>query len=201
MSTRLFHLNRSLLSLLAGVLLLAAPVAPVRAAEQLEVKLDGLALPIDLSELEAWSRNPSESEGDLATWLTLVEPRSRAQLLRLLRAPLVRDRSLTQQLLASWAGQRLLDELGALVRIDSGNAGPVVYQVLTRLLQRQSQVTTIELLRALPSQRITVDVDGVLQLASQWQRQLQQQQRAIQALRRLPLRQLSELPEIGRAHV
>ena len=53
----------SLLVLLPGAAL------PSRAAQQLVVRFDGLELPIDLQELEAWSRNPRTRRGSLAPWL------------------------------------------------------------------------------------------------------------------------------------
>ena len=73
-------------SLLAGVLLLGtATPQPARAAEQLEVRIDGLQLPIDLADLEAWSRDPSTNTGELAGWLSLLDANGRAQLLRVLQ--------------------------------------------------------------------------------------------------------------------
>ena len=175
-------------SLLAGMLLLGGGAPPsVRAAEQLEVRIDGLQLPIDLGELEAWSRDPSSTTGELAAWLSLLDANGRAQLLRVLRAPLVSDRSFTQQFLASWAGQRVLDALDELISTDQGEAGPLLYQTLNALLRQQRQVTTVELLRALPSRRLILKLDGGLQLASQWRHQLLEQGEALRALRQLPL--------------
>ena len=176
-------------SLLAALLLLGLLPPPLRAAELLEIQLDGLELPLNVGELEAWSRDPARPQGDLGTWLDLLDPRRRQALLRLLRAPLVRDRSMAQQLLESWAGQRLLASAGGLLSTEQGNAGPQLYAALIRLLRQQEVVTTLDLLRALPTRRITLNLDGVLELASQWQQQLQAQRQALQALRRLPLPQ------------
>ena len=167
-------------SLLVSSWLWAALPWPVRAADQLEVQLDGLRVPVDLRELEAWSRDPRRPQGDLGVWLALIEPNSRDDLLRLLRAPLVRDRSLGQQLLNSWAGQRVLEEVGGLISTDQGNAAPLLLVSLQQLLATQPQVTTIELLRAVPSQRLILHVDVLLELAAQWRHQLQQQQQALQ---------------------
>ena len=190
--TRLCRLKSLLGSLLAGWLLLAPLAAgSARAADQLEVQVDGLQLPLDLQVLEQWSRDPQASPAELGAWLELLGPGSREQLLRLLRAPLVTDRSLAQQLLRSWAGQRVLEELGVLVQTEQGNAGSLVSQTLSDLLARQPQVTTIELLRAVPSRQLIVNLDGGLQLAAQWQRQLQEQRLALRALRLQPLRQVS----------
>ena len=183
-------------SLLVSSWLWAALPLPARAADQLEVQLDGLRVPVDLQELEAWSRDPRRPQGDLGVWLALIEPNSRDDLLRLLRAPLVRDRSLGQQLLNSWAGQRVLEEVGDLISTDQGNAAPLLLASLQQLLATQPQVTTIELLRAVPSHRLILHVDALLELAAQWRRQLQQQQQALQALRALPLPQQGALPPI-----
>ena len=176
-------------SLLAGLLLLGTLPPPVRAAELLEIELDGLRLPLDLQELEAWSRDPAHPEGDLGAWLDLLAPSRRQALLRLLRAPLVRDRSMAQQLLQSWAGQRLLASLGGLLSTEQGQAGPLLYSTLSGLLRQQEEVTTLELLRALPSRSITVNLDGVLDLAARWRQQLELQRQALKALRQLPLPQ------------
>jgi len=175
-------------SLLAALLLLGAwPAQPAAAAELLEIQLDGLTLPLDVAELEAWNRDPARPQGDLGAWLGVLDAPRRQALLRILRAPLVRDRSMAQQLLESWAGQRLLASAGGLLSTEQGNAGPLLHNALTRLLRQQELVTTLELLRALPTRQITVNLDGVLQLAGQWQQQLQAQRQALQALRRLEL--------------
>jgi predicted dienelactone hydrolase len=175
-------------SLLAGLLWLA----PARAAEQLEVQLDGLKLPIDLVALEAWSRSPNSAQGDLRAWLDLLDAHGQEQLRRILRAPLVQDRSFAQQFLASWAGQRVLAEMDQLITTEQGSAGPLLYQTLQALLARQPQVTTIELLRAVPSQRLVLHLDGGLQLAGRWQRQIVEQRDALIALQQLKLRRVSE---------
>ena len=174
-------------SLLAGLLVLALPPAPVRGAELLQIRLDGLLLPLDLRELEAWSRDPAHPQGDLGAWLDLLAPSRRTGLLRLLRAPLVRDDSMTSQLLESWAGQRLLASAGGLLSTDQGQAGPELYRALHGLLRQQREVTGLQLLRALPSRSITVNLDALLSLAAQWQRQLEAQRQSLAGLRRLPL--------------
>ena len=53
---------------------------PARAAEELVLQLDGLALPIDLVALESWTRQPEQAANDLKTWLNLLEPQSRRDL-------------------------------------------------------------------------------------------------------------------------
>ena len=188
--TRLRRRRALTSSLLAGVLSLGSLLAPpLRAAEQLDIHLEGLDLPLNLVELERWSRDPSTRAGELVVWLNLLDPQSQQQLHQLLNAPLVRERSFTQQMMRSWAGQRVAEELGVLISTENGNAGPLVLSTLNTLLKEQRQVTVIELMRALPAQQLTINLDGLQLLARGWQQQLFDQELALKALQTLPLPQ------------
>ena len=182
--------------LLANLAWLWSCPLPSRAAELLELRLDALRLPVSLDQLEAWSRQPvpaapaaaAPATADLAIWLNLLDAESRADLIQLLRAPLLRDTSFGRQLLDSWAGGHLLAEVGELLTGDQGGSSTPMLQVtLRQLLERRREVTTIELLRALPVQRLSLELDGLLTLAQQWRRQLQQQRRGLRGLQQLAL--------------
>ncbi|WP_424164785.1 alpha/beta hydrolase [Vulcanococcus sp.] len=180
------RLRAVLASLLSGLMGLG-PLAPLQAAEQLQIRFDGLDLPLNLQELEQWNAQPERSVGELARWLSLLDPASQLQLRQLLRAPLVKERSFTQQLLRSWAGRRVAEELGVLISTENGNAGPLMLSTLNGLLKQQQQVTTLELLRAVPAQQLNINLDGLQRLASRWRQQLDQQKQALAALQSLPL--------------
>ncbi len=167
---------------------------PVRAAEVLELQLDGLSIPIDLRQLKAWSQNPERSSNDLAAWLNLLDARSRRNLAQLLDAPLLRDRSFGQQLLSSWTGEQLLNELGLLLQIDARRSNGTTHQgaavlrdTVNGLLQRQEAITSLDLLLALPGQRVNLKLDGVIELAQQWREQLERQRLAWQRLSQFKL--------------
>ncbi|MEB3172531.1 MAG: alpha/beta fold hydrolase [Cyanobacteriota bacterium] len=195
----------------ASLLLAATPVvaAPARAAEVLELQLDGMAIPINLAQLEAWSRNPDRDRSELAVWLSLLDPRSRRNLVQLLNAPLLQEKSLGEQLLTSWTGEQLLAEVAELLQPDPGSApgagsgsqsdstraAALLRQTLVTLLSRERQVTTLQLLRAIPAQRVSLRLDGLIVLAAQWREQLQLQRQALQQLGQLglPLRQSQAL--------
>jgi predicted dienelactone hydrolase len=185
------------------LLLLLAPLAgpwlnppPATAAAVLELRLDGLRLPVSLEQLEAWSRQSlpgrpqasAPASADLAVWLNLLDSGSRADLIQLLRAPLLRDTSFGRQLLDSWAGSHLLAEVGDLLTDDGGGSTtPMLQATLRQLLERRREVTTIELLRAMPVERLSLQLDGLLTLAQQWRQQLQQQRRGLRGLQQLEL--------------
>ena len=268
-------------SLLLGV----APLAqPAQAAQELVVRLDGLTLPLEIDQLAAWARDPAHPQGDLGVWFDLLEPSSRADLLRLLRAPLVQDRSLARQLIESWAGEQVLGAMGELISGDTLPAawqplaaetdsrppqalpsltltglplnglplnrsaptglapareqptggldfgappgplpplpatasalpraqspaaqlpaaqaadlqagGPLLLKSLSRLLEHRQVVTTIDLLQAVPTSRIHLNLDALVAMAGQWRQQLEAQRQALAVLRRLPLQERGPL--------
>jgi predicted dienelactone hydrolase len=180
-------------SLLIGlvVLPLAPPPRPVRAAELLQLRIDSLQIPIHLDQLAAWSRQGGGEgplAGDLGPWLGLLDARSRVDLQRMLRAPLLRDQSFGRQLLDTWAGGQLLEELGSLLTTSDGGSTTALLQItLRRLLEQRREVTLLELLEALPPQTLNLRLDGLVSLGQRWRVQLQRQQQAMVRLGSLPL--------------
>ena len=170
-------------------LLVSCMTLPLQGAEVLNVQLDGLSVPVDLKALEAWSQDPVRNRSELGVWLSLLDQRSRSTLVQLLREPLLRDQSLGSQLLNSWTGEPLVNEIAQL--LTPGQSGPPSATMLRRtlddLLSRNQQVSLLELLRALPAERVSLKLDGVIDLALQWRRQLELQQLALRRLEALGL--------------
>jgi predicted dienelactone hydrolase len=182
----------ALCSLLIGLVALPlAPPPPLRAAELLELRIDSLQIPIHLDQLAGWSRQggaEGPSVGDLGPWLGLLDARSRADLKRILRAPLLRDQSFGRQLLDTWAGGQLLEELGNLLTTSDGGSTTTLLQItLRRLLEQRREVTLLELLEALPPQTLNLRLDGLVSLGQRWRFQLKRQQLAMVRLGSLPL--------------
>lgn len=170
-----------LASLLVGV------GSPAMASAQLNVRIDGFTLPIDLRQLQAWSQDPRRIRTELGVWLELLDDRSRRDLVTLLRTPLLPDRGLALQLLQSWAGGQVLDELGELLQTDQPGSGALLLKTLRDLLQEPEPITVVDVLQAVPTERLTLDLDGVLALGAGWRRQLEQEKKALAQLRQLPL--------------
>jgi len=167
----------------------------------LELQLDGMSIPVNLEQLQAWSNDPERERGDLAVWLNLLEPRSRRNLAQLLNAPLLQEKSLGEQLLNSWTGDQLLGEVAELLQpepssnAEASSGAALLRQTLVSLLSRERQVTTLQLLRAIPSRRVSLKLDALLTLAAQWREQLLLQRAALRQLHQLqlPLRQSQAL--------
>lgn len=170
------------MGLAASLLVAASPVRPLRAAEQLQVQLDGMVISLQIHDLVAWGRSGGVSNSELGIWLNLLEPDSREGVLELLRAPLVNDRSMARQLLGSWAGRRLLDEVADIVRVDDDGSGDILLNTLESLLNRQEQVSSLDLLDALPASHVRLDLDALVRAAGHWRHQLQRQQQLVRRL-------------------
>ena len=82
-----------------------------------------MSIPISIKELIDWSQGSEETNSELASWLNLLGFKERKGLANFLNTPLVRDKSMARQILRSWSGRKLLDEVSDLI--------PVSYTHLT----------------------------------------------------------------------
>ena len=166
------------MGLLSSLLALQLTPWPARSAERLEVSIDGIVLPLDVDDLVAWVSSSDDSRSELATWMQLLDSESREGLSRLLVAPVLTRRSFGQQLLRSWAAHPLLEALGELIRLEGGE--PVdsqqVLETLEQLLVNRAEVTTLDLLQALPGEQLRLDLDALVLASSRWRRQLKRHQ-------------------------
>ncbi|WP_320674790.1 alpha/beta hydrolase [Prochlorococcus sp. MIT 1341] len=183
--------KRIALLLFSSLLLSWAPISKLEAADQLEVVIDGTVIPVSIKELTEWGRL-KKNNSELANWLNLLEPENREGLIKILKAPLLKELSMGRQMLRSWAGQQLLDEVSDLLLVDMDSSGSKLFETLERLLERQTEVSTLDLLEALPAVNIRLDLDALFQIANRWRLQLKSQQRLSAALSRLPSSQFLE---------
>ena len=180
------------MGLACSLLLGALSVRPVRAAKELVVRLDGMELPFSIEDLGGWLRSEGRRRSELGIWLNLLEEENRKGVSDLLQAPLINDRSMARQMLNSWAGRRLLDQVSDLVLVDGDATGRTVQITLEQLLDERRQVTTMDLLEALPAQRVRLDLDALLPVASSWRRQLQRQQALVKNLNQQPVSAINQ---------
>ena len=148
-----------------------------------------MVLPVSVEELGAFVRStegdPSQfPRSELSTWMTLLAPESKEGLIRLLKAPVLSRRSLGRQLLSSWGAGPLLDALGELIRVEDGERinRSLVLSTLEQLLERQETVSTLDLLEALPTQNLRLDLDALVGSANRWRLELQRHQTLMRAL-------------------
>lgn len=163
--------------------------APAAAVERLVVQVGGLELPLELSQLEDWLNNPT-GRSELEPWFNLLDPATRRDLATLLRRPFPVRGDQIGPLLDSWAGRQLLLQLGRVLRPTQGEAAPVLLDLFRRSDGRQ---TPTQLLRQSPGSSLQLDLDALLDLGAQLQRQLIAQRRLVQQLQALDLPPLPPL--------
>ncbi|WP_320677139.1 alpha/beta hydrolase [Prochlorococcus sp. MIT 1300] len=180
-------LNGLLVSLVFGL----SGILPIAGAERLDVEFEEMAIPISIKDLAAWSRSAPQRSSELETWLNLLDSESKQGLRNLLKAPLLKRQSMGRQMLRSWAGRQLLDEVSDLIRLDEDTSGNKVFHTLESLFESQPQVSTLDLLEALPAESIRLDLDALLNLANRWRVQLQRQQNLVFSVQKIKTSKLS----------
>ena len=143
-----------------------------QAAERFEIHFDGMSIPISIKELIDWSNGKEGTKSELASWLNLLGFKDRKGLTKFLNTPLVRDKSMARQILRSWSGRRLLDEVSDLILMDEDSTGESVLDTLENLLIEKDEVTTFDLLNSLSVRAIHIDVDGWIEVANNWKSEL-----------------------------
>jgi predicted dienelactone hydrolase len=177
------------MGLMGSLLLSTCPSWPVGSTERVEVQIDGVVLPVSVAELGAFVRSPTAdpaqlSRSELSTWMGLLAPDSRQGLIRLLKAPILSRRSLGRQLLSSWGAGPLLDALGELIRVEDGKRinRSLVLSTLEQLLERQETVSSLDVLEALPTQQLRLDLDALVAAANRWRLELERHQTLMRTL-------------------
>ena len=144
-----------------------------------------MSIPISIKELIDWSNGAEETNSELASWLSLLGFKERKGLAKFLNTPLVRDKSMARQILRSWSGRKLLDEVSDLILMDEDSSGASVLDTLENLLNEKDEVTTFDLLNSLSVKAIHVDLDGWIEVANNWRRELNKQQKLISDLTKI----------------
>ena len=187
--------QRFAVGLICSLMLCALSPRPARTATELVVRFDGMDLPFSIADLGRWLNEEGRGSSELGIWLNLLDEDSRQGVVDLLQAPLINDRSMARQILNSWAGRRLLDQVSDLVLVDNDSTGQIVQVTLESLLDQRAEVTTLDLLQALPAKRVRLDLDALLPVATSWRRQLERQQDLVKVLNQQPVSLSSENPE------
>jgi len=191
------------MGLLSSLLLCQPSPWPVRAAERLEVSIEGVVLPVDVDDLRAWVSSAGTERRELGPWLQLLDDESRSGVVQLLQAPVLTRSSFGEQILRSWAAGPLLDAIGDVVRLIDGDriGSEVVLGTLEELLKTRARVSTLDLLEALPGQQLRLDLDALVVAASRWRSQLRRHQALMSRLSQhvAVLRSLPQSPSDGDA--
>ena len=96
-----------------------------------------------------------------------------------------KEESLNRQVLRSWIGRRILSELSNTILVPNDKDGVKIFNTIENLLEVKKEVSTLDILKALPSEVISLDVDNLISIFSAWKEEITMQQNLILKLNSL----------------
>ena len=164
-------------------------VSRCNAAERFEVHFEEMSIPISIKELNDWAINQDENNSELASWLSLLGFESRESLSKFLQTSFVKDKEIILQLLQSWFGRKMFEEIIDIVRLDNKSSGDEIYKYLEEFLQSKNRNTLLDFIGNLPAEVIHIDLDGMVKVANIWRIELKRQQKLVSDLGSLSIKE------------
>ena len=154
------------------------------AAEKINIKFEEMLIPLtieQLSKLEAYKSNSTDV-------LELFKKNGLLKILDLykfLQFPVFKEEGLNRQILRSWVGRKILTELSNTILVPNDSEGIEVFNTIENLLEIKKEVSTLDILKALPSEEIILDIENLIFIISSWKKELAMQQNLILKLNEL----------------
>ena len=145
------------------------------AAEKINIKFEEMSIPLtidQLSNLESYKDDSTE----VIDWFKQKGFLKVFELSNFLKFPVFKEESLNRQLLRSWIGRKILSELSNTILIPNDKDGIKVFNTIESLLEVKNEVSTLDILKSLPSQEISLDIDNLILIISSWKKELAKQQ-------------------------
>nr|WP_225867078.1 alpha/beta hydrolase [Prochlorococcus marinus] len=150
----------------------------LKAAEKINIKFEEMSIPLtmdQLSNLETFKNDSTE----VIDWLKENGFSRIFELSKFLKFPVFKEESLNRQVLRSWVGRKILTELSNTILVPNDKYGIKIFNTIESLLESKQEVSTLDILKALPSEEITLDIDNLITIISSWKKELAKQQNLI----------------------
>ena len=151
------------------------------AAEIINIKFEEMIIPISidkLSELETYKDDSTE----LTDWINSNGLKKIFELSKILEYPVFKERGFSKQILSSWIGRKVISELGKTIIVPGDKEGIIVLNTIKDLLLINDEVSTLDVLKAIPIEEIELDIDNLILIVSSWKRDLYEQQNLVDKL-------------------
>ncbi len=155
-----------------------------RAAEKINIKFEEMEIPLtieQLTKLEKYKDEPTE----LMDWFKRNGFIKVFELSKFLEFPVFKEEGLNREVLRSWIGRKILTELSKTITVPNDNNGIEIYNTIENLLDEKKEVSTLDIIKALPSEEISLDIDNLILIISTWKNELAIQQNLIFKLNNL----------------
>ncbi len=155
-----------------------------KAAEKINIKFEEMSIPFNvnnLSNLESYKNDSTE----VIDWIKKNGFSKIIEMSKLLDFPIFKQESLNRQVLRSWVGRKILSELSNTILVPDDKDGIEIFNTIENLLEFQKEVSTLDIIKALPSKEISLNIDNLILIISSWKNELAKQQNLIVKLNSL----------------
>ena len=156
----------------------------LKAAEKINVKFEDMRIPLTIEQLSKLEKYEDDST-ELIDWLRNNGLIKVFELTKFLEYPIFKEQGLNRELLRSWIGRKILTELSKTITVPKDNDGVEIYNTIEKLLEEKKELSTLDIIKALPSEEISLDIDNLILIISTWKNELEMQQGLISKLNNL----------------
>jgi len=155
-----------------------------KAAEKINIKFEEMKIPFTIDQLSKLEKYKDDST-ELTDWLKNNRLIKVFELSKFLEFPVFKEEGLNREVLRSWIGRKILTELSKTITVPNDNNGIEIYNTIENLLDYKKEVSTLDIIKALPSEEISLDIDNLILIISSWKNELAMQQNLISKLNNL----------------
>ena len=156
----------------------------LRAAEKINIKFEEMKIPLTIEQLSKLEKYKNDST-ELLDWLKKNGLIRFFELSKFLEFPVFKEEGLNRELLRSWIGRKILTELSKTITVPNDNNGIEIFNTIEDLLDDKKEVSILDIIKALPSDEISLDIDNLILIISSWKNELAMQQNLISKLNNL----------------
>ena len=156
----------------------------LKAAEKINIKFEEMEIPLTIEQLSKLEKYKDDST-ELIDWLKKNGFIRVFELSKFLEFPVFKEEGLNREILRSWIGRKILTELSKSIKVPNDNNGTEIYNTIENLLDQKKEVSTLDIIKALPSKEISLDIDNLILIISSWKNELSMQQELLSKLNKL----------------
>ena len=155
-----------------------------KAAEKINIKFEEMKIPLTIEQLSKLEKYKEDST-ELIDWFKKNGLIRVFELSKFLEFPVFKEEGLNREILRSWIGRNILTELSKTITVPNDKNGIEIYNTIENLLDEKKEVSTLDIIKALPSEEISLDIDNLFLIISSWKNELSMQQELLSKLNKL----------------
>ncbi len=155
-----------------------------KAAEKINIKFEEMKIPLTIDQLSKLEKYKDDST-ELIDWLKKNGLIRFFELSKFLEFPVFKEEGLNREVLRSWIGRKILTELSKTITVPNDKNGIEIYNTIEKLLDEKKEISTLDIIKELPAEEISLDIDNLILIILSWKNQLSMQQDLISKLNNL----------------